>query len=135
MLEMPTLKGEMLADRLLDNTRAGKAETMKSAMMAVGYAEATTIAPTRITSTQAFQKRMALNKKFTLLALEKRKREALKRMKETVGKASYRDVTDAVDKMIKNERLISGESTDNVAVKQMIPIIADFAKILEQKGT
>ena len=46
--------------------------------------------------------------------LKKQRRKAIKRLGETVNKASYRDVNDAVDKLTKNIQLLGGKPTETV---------------------
>lgn len=48
--------------------------------------------------------------------LEIERDRAVRLMSKKIGKAKYRDLVDSVDKLTKNLRLLTGESTANVAI-------------------
>lgn len=87
----------------------------------------TTIAPTKgysprtahsgkIQKSKGYQEIM---KPFTDALIDERNR-AIKAMKGKISKAKYRDLVDAVDKLTKNHQLLTGNSTENIAVKPIL---------------
>lgn len=53
-------------------------------------------------------------------AMIKERDAAIKRMAQIRGKAKYRDLTDAIDKLTKNAQLLSGKETEKVVQQVQI---------------
>lgn len=49
--------------------------------------------------------------------LEIERQRAIDMMQKRIGKAKYRDVIDAVDKLTKNIQLLTGKSTSNISMR------------------
>jgi hypothetical protein len=109
-------RAKAAAKEVSDIIRAGGVPVMGKVMKKVGYATSTTKRPTQLTQSQEFQEAIDPVVK-QMIAL---RNQAMKRMKETADKASYRDVTDSLDKLTKNIQLLSGKSTENIASKVII---------------
>lgn len=57
--------------------------------------------------------------------LETERNRAINSMKGKIGKAKYRDVTDAIDKLTKAHQLLTGGSTENIAVRPILDVSED----------
>ena len=77
-------------------------------MLEAGYTPATAKNPKNLTSSIGFKEEIAP----VLLALKKERDAAIKAMVGKRGRAKYRDLTDAIDKLTKNMQLLSGKPTD-----------------------
>lgn len=114
-MDLAVSRPARVAHAIIENTRNGKAPAkMKTALrFGYSYASAKTM---QFEKSPDYQRVMAENKDLFLSDLEKTKKMALARAEKTIKKASYRDAMYGVDIATKNSRLISGESTDNIAV-------------------
>ena len=86
---------------------------MAEVMRKNGYAPSTVKKPGRVIASKDFQE--AIDP--VVAKMMKIREIAMKRMEDTASKASFRDVTDSMDKLTKNIQLLSGKSTENVNAK------------------
>lgn len=66
-----------------------------------------------VQKTKSYQ---SIVKPFADKLAEERER-AIDALKGRIGKAKYRDLVDAIDKLTKNHQLLTGGSTENIAVQ------------------
>lgn len=87
--------------------------SVASAMRKAGYSARTARTPKKMTDTQAYQDEI----KPVVKQLEEERQEVINDMKGKRGKAKYRDLTDALDKITKNIQLLGGKPTENNKVE------------------
>lgn len=89
-----------------------KGGSVGSAMRKAGYSPKTAKNPKKLTETKAFKETVLP----IVEALEKERDRAIKLMAKKIGKAGYRDLVDAADKITKNIQLLSGKETGKESV-------------------
>ena len=120
----------MVAKAVLANISAGKAPAVVKTALRYGYSFATA-KTVQFKKSPDYQAVMQENKDAMIALGQKNHHLAQKQITKTIRKANARDSAYIADTMLKGVRLVSGESTDNIAVKAVAPIMADFGKLLE----
>lgn len=106
---MPTPKQTKLIKLLLENLGSkGKTKTLGELVLEAGYEKSMAKNPYQILESETIKEGMS----DMVNELEKQRVKALKRLNETVDKASYRDAIDAIDKLTKNIQLLGGKPTE-----------------------
>ena len=82
---------------------------LRRAMLAAGYTEKSAKNPKNLTESKAY--RQALPD--IIERLKEERDRAIKQMGVKIGRAKYRDMVEAVDKLTKNIQLLSGGKTEN----------------------
>ena len=111
---MASINAKAVAKEVSETLRKNKKVILGKIIRKKGYAKSTSEKPKLITETNSYKEEM---KPFIDELIEERDR-ARKEMKSKISKAKYRDLTDAIDKLTKNIQLLSGGSTDRVAIIQ-----------------
>ena len=115
-------RAEKLAKELVRKVRNGESVNIGAEAIRVGYSLAS--AKTyKFYNSADFQRIMQENKDIMAKEIEEEKQAIVERMKKTRSKAKYRDLAYSFDIMNKNQRLISGESTENIANKGSIVML------------
>jgi len=110
-----TVKQQKLIKLLSENlSNTGFTKTMTQMMIEAGYSETTARQQTCILSALEDETAPILNK-----LIEERDR-AIEALKGKIGKAKYRDLVDAVDKLIKASQLLRGKPTGIVSINQLL---------------
>ncbi len=125
-------RAELLADRVAENARNGTHFSIGKVMKEVGYSDGTTLNPSKITVGDAYKRRLELQNQRTAKEMAKVRKQALKLMLEKADEAKYRDLAYSADIMTKNERLLTGQSTENNAVQGSIIVLPSSDTDLEQ---
>lgn len=120
-----TIRQKRAIKDLVEN---GSHKTLKSVMIDAGYSENTAKAPQKLTESKGFiAEALPLIKR-----LEHARDQAIRRMAQTVDKATYRDTADAIDKLTKNIQLLSGGATEAQLVINISPEIARKNEIKQE---
>ena len=122
-LPPPINRAEQVADIVAENASFMRIEPISKIVARVGYPQSTVLQPSRVTSTEKFKARLELNAQKHAKIMSKRRLEALKLMYEKQGEAKYRDLVYGVDIMTKNERLITGQATENIGMQGSLVMI------------
>ena len=95
----------------------GKEEKVKLGAIALrnGYAPNTAKNPKNITETKSYKRVVTP----FLTRLIKHRDKLLRRMEETIDDAEYNDLSNSLDKVVKNIQLLSGGATQNVDIRSV----------------
>lgn len=109
-----TQRQEKLVRGIKENLSASKTKSMAQLAIEAGYSDGMSKQPSNILKSAAVQKRL----QSLLATMDKAKRVHLAEMfnPDKVAAANVRDHAYVYDILIKNERLLSGESTENKAI-------------------
>ena len=102
--------------------------SMRKAMVKAGYSQNYADNPKKLLQSKSFQNL----RKQALERMEVQRQKALERMDQTVEKAKYSDVVNAVDRLTKNIQLLSGQSTSNIAVNVKTMSNEELLKLLNE---
>ena len=126
----PTIKQRKAIDILkrgiVDN--GSKVVSYAQVMREAGYSENTIVAPQKLTNSVAYKREILP----LIKRLEDERDRAIDLMSKKIGKATYRDMSDAIDKLTKNIQLLSGGATDTHLVINISKEIAQKNSIQEQ---
>lgn len=122
-LTVPLKRAEILADKLTENLASAHPDPLYKVIMASGFSESMAKKPAMATKSEVFRRRLELNAQKAAKIMSKRRAEALQLMLEKQGEAKYRDLAYGVDIMTKNERLISGQATENIGMQGSLVMI------------
>lgn len=86
--------------------KSGFTKTMRQMMLEAGYSESSANQQTTLLVGLKDELDTVVQK------MESERQKALKRLKNRIGEAKYRDLIDAIDKLTKNIQLLRGGSTD-----------------------
>lgn len=90
----------------------GKRKSKKAILAAHGYKPSIQESPSIVTNTKSYQETI---QPFVQRMVIERDR-AIGAMARKISKAKYRDLTDSIDKLTKNIQLLTGGSTQNIAI-------------------
>jgi len=104
---------KMVAKKVAENIRKGKKPHLGKIIKEVGYAEATSRSPQRVTKTKSYQDEVA---DVVKAMVKQRDRMIAEIGKRKLDKEKVRDMVDAIDKLTKNAQLLGGKDTSKEAV-------------------
>lgn len=110
---MPSENARAVAEEIIATLGKGGKVSVSAIARRKGYSKSVAKNPKQITETKSFQAVI----KPVLERMEEERDRALALLEQRIGKASYRDAVDAVDKLTKNIQLLSGGVTENIAAK------------------
>lgn len=87
--------------------------TVAAAMRKAGYSPNTARTPKKLTQSKTYKKKIQP----FIKQLEIERQRAIDMLKKRISKARYRDLNDAIEKLTKTHQLLTGGSTENIAVK------------------
>lgn len=110
---MPSENAKAVAEEVIATLGKGGKVSVSAIARRKGYSKSVAKNPKQITETKSFQAviRPLLDR------LEEERDRAISLLASRVGKASYRDLTDSIDKLTKNIQLLSGGATETIAAK------------------
>ena len=119
-----------VASEILQTIRKGKKVVIGTIMRRHGYSESVSKIPGKVVETQSFQevispvvKKMIAERDKVLVAMVKKR-----------GRAKYRDLIDAVDKLTKNIQLLSGRATERIGEDLEVKHRKRLIQILEENS-
>ena len=98
-------------EKLVNQMGADTGKSMRQMMLTAGYSEPYARHPAKVRNTIAFK---AKTKTF-IEQIRSAQQDAIKRMEVTVDDATYRDVAQSLKSLTHIDRLVTGESTENIA--------------------
>lgn len=109
-----TAKQERVIKGIVENRSAKKPKPLKAIMLEAGYSEASAIKPSQSLKSPLVQERLQA----FLATMDTARRLHLKELlkKEKVEGVDARDNAYIMDILVKNERLLTGQSTNNTAI-------------------
>lgn len=112
---MGSIAAKAVAEEVLATIGRGEKPVLEKIAVQKGYSPKTARGNVKqIVETKSYQETIG-NSPF-VQAMIKERDEVIKRMQKTRGKAKYRDLTDALDKLTKNVQLLTGGKTENVGL-------------------
>ena len=113
---MSSLNAKAVANEVVANVRKGLKIPIGAVIKKHGYSDSTSKKPKRVLGTEAAQE--ILDPIVRAMIVE---RDAvIERMKKMRGKAKYRDLTDAIDKLTKNIQLLGGKATGILNISTLL---------------
>lgn len=107
-----TQRQQKLLDIISENLgNKGSTKSMYKMMLEAGYSESSAKQQSTLLAGIEDELDSIVSK------LEKARDRAIERLEETVGKAEYRDLSNAIDKFTKQIQLLSGEATERHSVE------------------
>jgi hypothetical protein len=110
---MPSINAQNAAKEVINRIDKGEKVVMKEILGNIGYAENTQDNPKLVTDTKSYKE---VTEPF-IKQLEKRRQSAVDKLDETIDKAQYHQLVEAIDKFTKNIQLLSGEDTERSVIK------------------
>lgn len=123
-MQEPTIRQKEAVGALLGKT-GRKARSVAEAMRRAGYSKGMVKNPHKLTRSDGF--RILTAPIVTRLEIERDR--AIRAMAGKIGKAKYRDLAEAVDKLQKNIQLLSGGATETQLTITLSPEIAQKNRI------
>lgn len=108
---MGSIAAEEVAKEVIDTVRRGKIPNRSKISIKHGYSPQSAKA-SKAVRTKTYQDTI----KPFVQKLEEERERAINDLKGKIGKAKYRDLVDAIDKLTKNHQLLTGGATSNVAI-------------------
>lgn len=102
---------KQVAREVLETIGKGEIPNISKIAVKKGYSP-TTAGSGLVTKTKSYQRVIAP----FVVKLEQERERAINALKGKIGKAKYRDLVDAIDKLTKNHQLLTGGATANVAL-------------------
>lgn len=109
---MGSIAAKAVAEDVLESLRRGKRPILGDIVFKRGYSKKTSLNPKNVTETKTYKATIAP----FVEKLEIERQRAIDAMAGKIGKAKYRDLTDAVDKLTKSHQLLTGGATANIAI-------------------
>ena len=85
-------------------------KTMYQMMLEAGYSNKTALQQSEILCRLEEELKPIVNQ------LDKKRQKMINKLDKTINKATFRDLTDGIDKMTKNIQLLSGGATDRIVI-------------------
>src|SRR5438552_2798723 len=109
---MPSEAAKAVAHEVIATLGKSRRPVLSKIGRKKGYSPHTADTPKNITETKSYQSVM---QPFVQKMVAERDR-AIEAMAGKISKAKYRDLTDSIDKLTKNIQLLTGGSTQNIAI-------------------
>lgn len=106
---MGSESAKAVAREVSEAIRKGEPVVLGKIIRSKGYSKKTSESPQRVTETKSYKEEL----KPIVDQLEEERQAVIEDMKGKRGKAKYRDLTDALDKITKNIQLLGGKPTEN----------------------
>ena len=119
---MASIAAKEVAYEVLETVRKGKRPILGKIIRKKGYALTTSTVPSQVTNTKSYQGVI----KPLVLQLEEERQAIMARLPKVRSKAKYRDLMDGLDKVTKTHQLLTGGSTENVAVLGNAIVFEDY---------
>lgn len=110
---MASVNAKAVAQEISETLGKGKKVNLGKILKKYGYSDSTSKTPKNVLDTESFKTEID---PFVKAMIEERDAVIL-RMKKVRGKAKYRDLTDALDKITKNIQLLNGGKTANEVIQ------------------
>lgn len=113
---MASINAENVAHEVIKTIRKSKKVNLGAIIRGNGYAPSVATAPTVVTNTKSYKR---VIEPVVSMWIKERDRLTREMMSRDLTKLQYRDAMDALDKLTKNIQLLSGGSTENIAIKPL----------------
>lgn len=114
---MGSINAQIVAQKVSETIRAKKQVNLGKIILDSGYSKQTSLAPQRVTETLSYKKSLELEKRPLIEGIQKEISEIKDAMsKKNKNKEEYRTLVASLDILTKNYQLLTGGSTQNIAV-------------------
>lgn len=112
---MVSINAEQVAYEVSETIRKDKPVNLGK-IISKRYSKSTSLKPKLVTTTKSYQR---IIEPVVTKWVKERDRLTVEMMSRDLTKLQYKDAVDALDKLTKNIQLLSGGSTENIAIKPL----------------